>query len=36
MCEAGAVLENGRLTYYKDVEDAIAHHEQNMAKKRSA
>jgi capsular polysaccharide transport system ATP-binding protein len=33
MCEAGAVLENGQLTYYKDIEDAIAHHEQNMGVK---
>ncbi|WP_430450537.1 ABC transporter ATP-binding protein [Rhodophyticola sp.] len=31
MCEAGAVLENGQLTYYDDIEDAIAHHEDNMA-----
>lgn len=29
-CEAGAVLENGRLIYYNDVEDAIAHHQDNM------
>ena len=26
----GAVLENGQLHYYDDVEDAIAHHEHNM------
>nr|MDA3888120.1 ABC transporter ATP-binding protein [Allgaiera sp.] len=31
MCEAGAVLENGHLTYYDDIEEAIAHHEYNMA-----
>lgn len=30
ICTAGAVLENGRLTYYNDVESAIAHHEANM------
>lgn len=30
LCQAGAVLENGQLTYYDDVEDAIAHHERNM------
>lgn len=34
MCEAGAVLENGQLTYYDDIEDAIAHHEENMAAQR--
>lgn len=27
MCQAGAVLEEGRLTYYDDVVDAINHHE---------
>lgn len=30
LCQAGAVLEDGTLTYYPDVEDAIAHHEKNM------
>lgn len=30
ICEAGAVLENGTLTYYDDVEEALAHHERNM------
>lgn len=29
-CTAGAVLENGQLTYYDNVEEAIAHHERNM------
>lgn len=29
-CTAGAVLEDGRLTYYEDLEAAIAHHEGNM------
>ena len=29
-CAAGAVLENGHLTYYDNVEEAIAHHERNM------
>ena len=29
-CDAAAVLENGRLTYYDQVEEAIAHHERNM------
>ena len=30
ICTAGAVLENGSLTYYPDVEEAIAHHNRNM------
>lgn len=30
-CEAGAVLENGHLTYYDNIEDAIVHHERNMS-----
>lgn len=29
-CTAGAVLEQGRLTYYADVNEAIAHHDRNM------
>lgn len=36
MCEAGAVLEGGRLSYYDDIEDAIAHHEENMRRHRRA
>lgn len=31
MCEAGAVLEHGKLVFYDDVEEAIAHHDRNMA-----
>jgi|TARA_R110002049_G_scaffold117332_2_gene270539 capsular polysaccharide transport system ATP-binding protein len=31
MCDAGAVLENGKLYYYDDVNDAIDHHNRNMA-----
>ena len=27
----GAVLENGKLTLYDDVDEAIARHEANMA-----
>lgn len=27
LCEAGAVLDDGRIIYYDDVEEAIAHHE---------
>ncbi len=30
MCTAGAVLENGMLTYYEDLEEAIAMHNKNM------
>ena len=30
LCQAGAVLENGTLTYYDDVEEAIAVHQANM------
>jgi capsular polysaccharide transport system ATP-binding protein len=30
LCDAAAVLENGRLTYYDDVGAAIAHHNRNM------
>jgi len=32
MCDAGAVLENGKLYYYDDVNEAIDHHNGNMAK----
>lgn len=30
LCQAGAVLEDGMLTYYDDIEAAIAHHQRNM------
>ncbi len=30
LCEAGAVLEDGELTYYEDIEEAIDHHHRNM------
>jgi len=30
LCSAGAVLENGKLTYFSDLEQAIALHEANM------
>ncbi len=30
LCTAGAVLERGRLTYYDDVEEAIAQHQRNI------
>ncbi len=30
LCDMGAVLENGRLTLYDDVDEAIAQHEKNM------
>lgn len=32
LCTMGAVLEQGRLTLYDDVEEAIARHEENMAR----
>lgn len=31
LCQAGMVLENGRLFYYERLERAIQHHEANMA-----
>jgi capsular polysaccharide transport system ATP-binding protein len=30
LCDAGAVLEDGKLTYYEDIEEAIAQHYENM------
>ena len=33
LCDMGAVLEHGKLHLYEDVEEAIAHHEANMAPK---
>ena len=30
LCTAGAVLEDGKLTYYEDLEEAIAQHINNM------
>jgi len=30
MCHTGAVLENGNMVYYEDLEEAIAHHLRNM------
>ncbi len=30
-CQAGAVLEDGRITYFENIEDAIEQHEANMA-----
>ena len=31
LCQVGVVLEDGELTYYDDIEAAIAHHDHNMA-----
>lgn len=31
LCQVGVVLENGTLSYYDDLDAAIAHHERNMA-----
>lgn len=30
MCEAGAVLEDGKLTYFEDVNEAIDHHNRTL------
>ncbi len=30
MCAAGAVLENGRLDYFEDINEAIERHDYNM------
>ena len=30
ICSAGAVLESGKLTYYEDIDEAIAQHQANM------
>lgn len=27
LCDAGAVLDRGKIVYYDDVDEAIAHHE---------
>ncbi len=32
ICDAGAVLENGRLTYYEDLDQAVQTHLANMKK----
>ncbi|MEM9139672.1 MAG: ABC transporter ATP-binding protein [Pseudomonadota bacterium] len=29
-CQAGLVLEQGRLVYHTDIEDALAHHDDNL------
>lgn len=36
LCQHGAVLENGRLTFYDKVDDAIAHHQALMNAPRGA
>lgn len=30
ICDRGAVLENGKLTLFEDIDEAISRHEQNM------
>lgn len=30
LCDAGAILEDGKLTYFEDVDEAIAQHHANM------
>lgn len=32
LCDMGAVLENGQLSLYDDLEEAIAHHQETMAR----
>lgn len=34
LCDYGAVLENGELTFFDDLEEAIAQHGENMKKKK--
>lgn len=33
LCDVGLVLENGRLDFYEDIEEAIKHHNDNMSGK---
>jgi capsular polysaccharide transport system ATP-binding protein len=33
LCQSGAVLENGRLTYFDNIEDAIEAHDANMGQR---
>ncbi|AUM75249.1 ABC transporter ATP-binding protein [Paracoccus jeotgali] len=33
ICDCGAVLENGKLTFYNDLQDAIDHHTANMTRR---
>lgn len=35
-CHSGAVLEQGKLTFYTDIEDAISAHMKNMRKSRTS
>lgn len=35
-CTAGAVIENGQLTYYEDIEEAIRHHEESVRAARAS
>lgn len=30
LCDSGAVLENGKLTYFENIRDAVAQHKKNM------
>lgn len=34
MCDMAVVLENGRLRFYEDVDEALAHHDENMTRPR--
>ena len=33
LCDAGAVLENGQLYYYEDIEEALTHYESTLGTK---
>ena len=34
MCDVAVVIEDGRMTYFRDIEEGIERHERNMRKKR--
>ncbi|MFT4742098.1 MAG: capsular polysaccharide transport system ATP-binding protein [Yoonia sp.] len=36
ICQSGAVLENGHLTYYDDITDVISAHNENMKRRSDA
>lgn len=36
MCTEGAVIENGQLVYYTDIEEAVDHHLRNVHKRQEA
>ncbi|TCK99846.1 capsular polysaccharide transport system ATP-binding protein [Shimia isoporae] len=36
LCTEGAVIEDGKMTYYTDIQAAVDHHLENVAKRREA